>query len=120
MRPPGTRTPRIDFNNIDVLRALFLNGTAAVVTLMLFRVATLLVENSDTGAIPGLVQTVTTPLVWPFQFIPPLAFEVVGSVTVIDLIIIPVIAVLGLLVAGIVTGWRDSSDRRRRHPAFEE
>lgn len=120
MRPPRTRTPSIDLSNIDVLRAIFLNATAIVVTLLILRVATLIVTNSETGTVPGLIQTITNPLVWPFGFIPPFNVELVSGITVIDLLIIPGAAVTGLLVAGVITGWRDSTARQRRHPAFEE
>lgn len=120
MRPPTLRTPTIDLSNINVLRAIFLNGTALVVTLFVLRVATLIINNSETGTVPGLIQTITEPLVWPFGFIPPFNVELFAGVTLIDLLIIPATAVIGLLVAGVITGWRDSTARQRRHPAFEE
>ncbi len=120
MQPPRTRTPRIDLSNTETLRALVLNTTALIVTLMLIRVATLLVSESGEATIPGGVQTVTEPLVWLLKFIPGLGASLIGNLTVIDLLIIPVIAVAGLLVAGVLTGWRDSATRPRHVPRLRE
>ncbi|TVR74900.1 MAG: hypothetical protein EA415_05150 [Sphaerobacteraceae bacterium] len=120
MRPPRTRTPRIDLSNIDVLRALILNTTALLITLMIARLPALMVPGSDSGTVPRLIKTISTPFVWPFSFIPPFNIEIFAGITLIDVLIVPVIAFSGLLIAGIVTGWRDSTADRRRHPAFEE
>ena len=120
MEPPRTRTPRIDFSNTETLRALVLNTTAAIVTLMLVRVATLLVSDSSDATLPESIQTITEPLVWLFKFIPGLGATLVNELTVIDILIIPVIAIAGLLITGILTGWRESATRPRHEPRLRE
>jgi uncharacterized protein YggT (Ycf19 family) len=120
MRPPQSRTPRIEIGNTEVLRALILNVTAALTTLLLLRFATLLVPDASETTIPAYLQLISEPLVWPFRFIPPLSTAVLGDAQVIDLLIIPGVAITGLLVAGILTGWRETGGRPRGHPALRE
>jgi hypothetical protein len=120
MRPPRIQTPGIDLSSVAVIRTIILNATAIVVTFLILRLATLIVSNSDAGAVPGLIQQITSPIVWPFSLIPPFNVDLFAGITIIDLLIIPLIALIGLFVAGVITGWRDSTARQRRHPAFDE
>jgi hypothetical protein len=120
MQPPRTRTPRIDIGNTEVLRALILNATAAVTTLLLLRFATLLVPDASETTIPAYIQLASEPLVWVFQFIPPFSAIIIGDAQLIDLLIIPGVAITGLSIAGILTGWRETGGRPRAHPALRE
>jgi K+-sensing histidine kinase KdpD len=120
MRPPRSRTPRIDFGSTETLRALILNATALVTTLLVLRFATLLITDSAEGTIPGYIQLVTTPFVWPFVFIPPLATYIVQDARLIDLLVIPAVAVIGIFIAGVLTGWRDTEPTRRYHSALRD
>lgn len=120
MQPPRSRTPRIDLGDTETLRSLILNGTAAVTTVLLFRFATLLVSDSSDNVITGYVQLVTEPLVWPFKFFPILGDEVLANATLVDLMIVPGIALIGVMVAGILTGWQDSGRRSRGYTAHRE
>jgi hypothetical protein len=120
MQPPRTRAPRIELGNTETLRMIFINGTAVIITLLLIRAATLLVSDSSDGVIPGIVQMVTEPIVWIFKFIPILGDRLIGDLTLIDLLMIPIIAFVGLLITGIMTGWRESGSRTNSHPSLRD
>ncbi len=120
MQPPRSRTPRIDLSDTETLRALILNATAIAMTLLTLRVATLVVTDSSDGTFPRYLQMVTEPLVWPFKFLPILSATILANITLIDILMIPVIAMAGLFVAGILTGWRESGARARRYPSLRE
>jgi uncharacterized protein YggT (Ycf19 family) len=120
MQPPRTRTPRIDLSNTNVLRSLILNTTAALTTLLFLRLATLFVTGNGEDSVPHFVQMITEPIVWPFRFIPPLGTTIIQDAQLIDLLIVPAVAILGLLVAGILTGWRQSGSRQQHHPALRD
>lgn len=120
MQPPRSRTPRIDLGNTETLRALILNFTAAIITLMLLRFATLLVAGADDATVPRYFRLVSEPLVFPFQQIPYFDRLVFQEVTLADALIIPIIVLTGLLIAGILTGWRESDNGARRYPALRD
>lgn len=120
MQPPRSRTPRIDLGNTETLRSLILNTTAIATTLLLLRLATLLVSDVSSRTIPGLIQLLTEPVVWPFQLIPILGRTVAGEVTVIEILIVPAVAMTGLMITGILTGWRESGNGSRRYPALRD
>jgi hypothetical protein len=108
MQPPRSRTPRLDLADTETLRAVILNLTAGVSTLLILRFATLLVRGSDDSTVPGYIQLVTEPLIWPFQFVPLLNSFIIHDAQLIDALIIPAVVLIGLLVAGILSGWRDT------------
>lgn len=112
MQPPRSRTPRLNLRNTRVLRAIILNTTAGLVTLLILRLAVLTVSPSDEQDIPRIVQIATTPLAWPFRQIPGLNAQLWGEVLIADLLICLLVLLLGLLAAGIVTGWRESDSQR--------
>jgi uncharacterized protein YggT (Ycf19 family) len=120
MQPPRTRTPRIDFSNTEILRSLILNATAALATLLILRLATLFVSNPGEDSIPRYIQMITEPFVWLFRFIPPFSASVIQDAQLIDIVIAPAVAIIGLLVAGILTGWRQTGSRRQHHPALRD
>jgi hypothetical protein len=120
MQPPRSRTPRVDLANTETLRALIVNITAGLATLMLLRFATLLVSNADEATVPGYIRMFSDPFVWPFRQIPLFDTVLVQEVRIADVAIIPVIALVGLLIAGILTGWRKSDTSARRYPAWRD
>lgn len=121
MQPPRTRTPRLELGDTETIRSIILNVTAAWVTLLLLRIASLLVVDADEGpTITRYIQFVTEPLVWPFKFVPLMSSNVVKHVTVIDVLMVFAVAVTGLMVAGILAGWRDSQSAPRRYDTREE
>lgn len=120
MQPPRSRTPRIDLGSTETLRQIILNVTAVLTTVLLMRFATLLVVDADDRSIPGYIQLVTDPLIWPFRFIPLLGDRVIQHALFIDILIIPAVAITGLFICGVLAGWRESGSRRRHHPAMRE
>jgi hypothetical protein len=120
MQPPRTRTPRIDLGNTEILRSLILNATAALTTLLILRLATLFISGTGEDSVPRYIQLITEPFVWPFQFIPPLGTTIIRDAQLIDLLIVPAVLLLGMLIAGILTGWRQSEVRHRHHPALRD
>lgn len=95
-----------------MLRSLILNTTAALATLMVVRLATLLVAGTNEPLVPRTIKTLTDPLAWPFRQVPVLDHPVAREALVADIFIILLVLLIGLLAAGIVTGWRESSTRR--------
>jgi hypothetical protein len=120
MQPPRTRTPRIDLSNTETLRAVILNATAAVAALFVFRLATLFVADAGGGGIVRLAQMITEPIVWIFKLLPLIGGTIIGDATLIDFLIIPVIVFAGLLICGIMTGWRENSRDARRYPTIRD
>ncbi|MFW6076076.1 MAG: hypothetical protein ACOC9Y_10805, partial [Chloroflexota bacterium] len=78
MQPPRSRTPRVNLRNTRALRSIILNTTAALVTILILRMAVLTVSTSDQQMIPEIVKTVTGPLAWPFRQIPGLDIQIWG------------------------------------------
>lgn len=112
MQPPRSRTPRFDLRNTRVLRSIILDATAALVTILILRLAVLTVSPSGEQDIPRMILTVTAPLAWPFRQAPGLNVQIWGEVWIADLLVCLAFLLLGLLAAGIVTGWRESGSRR--------
>lgn len=112
MQPPRRRTPRFNFRSTRMLRSIILNATAILVTLLVARLATLLVSTSSEPMVPRVVEMVTDPLAWPFRQMPLLDSPVARQALVADVFIILLVFLIGLLTAGVVTGWRESTSRR--------
>jgi hypothetical protein len=120
MQPPRPRTPRFDLGNTETLRALIVNVTAGLTTLMLLRFATLLVGDAGGATVPGYIRMFSDPIVWPFRQIPLLDIDLIQDVRIADVVTIPLIALVGLLITGILTGWRESDTGARRYPAWTD
>lgn len=115
MRPPRRRTPRLNQRSTAALRATITNLTSAIVSLLLLRVATLLVPNATDSPVPRYIRLATEPLIWPFAQVPLLDNALTREVLVADVLLIIIVLVAGLALAGILTGWRESTTPEPPH-----
>lgn len=112
MQPPRRRAPRFSIRSTRMLRSITLHATAVLVTLLIARVAVLLVAGPGDPVMPRMIERLTGPLAWPFRQLPILNVQLSGELLLADLFIIGLVLLLGLLVAGVLTGWRESASRR--------
>lgn len=112
MQPPRRRSPRFNFRSTRMLRSIILNTTAALATLLVARLASLLVSESSEPMVPRVVEMVTNPLAWPFRQMPLLDTPLARQALVADVVIVLLVFLIGLLAAGVVTGWREPTSRR--------
>jgi hypothetical protein len=112
MQPPPRRVQRIDLRSPTVLRTLILNATAGVMTVLIIRLGSLMVHTGD-AAFPRYAQHASRPFVWPFKQLPLLDTAVGRGVLIADLLVIPVFFIIGLLIAGILAGWQETSATNR-------
>ncbi len=115
MQPPRSRVRRPVFGSTPVIRELVLDATAAATTIFLLRLATLFLSDASDATIPRAIQILTEPAVWLFKLLPPLGSTVVQDATVSDILIVPLVALGGVLIAGVLTGWREVPAASRPH-----
>lgn len=109
MQPPRRRAPRLNLGSAESVREMILSGTAILMTVLLVRLAILIVRAPNETSFSHYVLLITRPIIWPFKQLPILGNPVGRDVLVADLALIPAVFLVGLLAAGIVAGWKDAS-----------
>jgi len=111
VQPPRERPSKARPATIQILRWIIVNLGALLVTLLLFRIAVVIVTtNPEQTGLKALMR-VTHFAIWPLEQVPPLTKSITGALTLADLL--SLILVLGVWIAaiGVVAGWEREGQR---------
>jgi hypothetical protein len=114
MRPPRSRPPKAQVDQVRLWLGVLRNGSAVLLTGLIARLAALIASPNDGAGFGDAVVIVTEPLVWPLRLIPIFRNELGRGVLVADLLSILLIFGFAILLSGIVIGWERESRHRVR------
>lgn len=111
VQPPRERPSNARPATIQILRWIIVNLGALVVTMLLLRIAVVVVtpEPTQTG-LRALVRA-TDYATWPLSQVPPLASSLRGALTFADILTLIVAFCAWIAAIGVVAGWEREGQR---------
>src|SRR6185312_16427568 len=111
VQPPRSRPSNARPATIQILRWIFLNLGAVVVTALLVRIAILIAVPDTPQSVLKDYLRITHIAVGPLLLLPPLDTALGGGFTVADLIVLVMTIVVWIAVIGVLSGWERESQR---------